>query len=496
MQNTLTLAQMFDFNQVGRARIYDYRYGYSPHAPISALYELIMDASGKLVGRGYLSTSLIPHRVLQISISSNQTSTFLESVGSTELSYVPYEPHLEHTDDFPRIRIELWSHANMAPGAVPDLSLYTESQGEHHAPWGAATGGTSYSAPGAEIGSALLELAPALGQAERQKLLGDSEARLASFRSGTPDKRPPFSEAAARREHCWFSVDRVAGDEATTAWKRLARFRQARWRIAHELPPGHHPYAGGEEAKRVGSRIALEVARSTAANILSADALAAVHARLQSPEKHQMLSEDRLWADLLSSMPLCFNMFGSLVWNQAAAKHMVQQCWPDLPAGHVRVRFEHSPGRCDPEFLGNKTAFDVAFEIETTAGLIAIGVEVKYHEHAARAERPKPAALQRYIQVAERSKLFKPGWQAHVIETDLQQLWLDHLLVLSMCQHPSKRWSGGRFVLAYPSENPSFRAAAARYRDLLHDVSTFDEWTLEDMVRYLPNELLLRGRYL
>ena len=347
--------------------------------------------------------------------------------------------------------------------------------------------------PGSEVGAAWVALASALGADERRSLLADSDRLLEKTRS---EERPSFSEAAARRAHCWFAVDRVPGDEATTAWKRLARFRQAHWRAALELAAGSHPYEGGKAAKRVGSRIQLDLARESAANFLSAGALAAVHARLEAPEKHQMLSENRLWADLLSSMPLCFNMFGSLVWNQAAAQRMVQRCWPDLPAGHVRVRFEHSPGRCDPEFLGNKTAFDVAFEVEAAGGVFVLGVEVKYHEHAAREAPPKAAALQRYIEVAERSNVFEPGWQAQVIGIELQQLWLDHLLVLSMIQHPSGRWSGGKFVLVYPAENASFHSAAARYRQVLRDTTTFDSRTLENMVHNLPNEYALRTRYL
>lgn len=318
--------------------------------------------------------------------------------------------------------------------------------------------------PGSEVGAAWVALASALGADERRSLLADSDRLLEKTRS---EERPSFSEAAARRAHCWFAVDRVPGDEATTAWKRLARFRQAHWRAALELAEGSHPYEGGKAAKRVGSRI-----------------------------QHQMVSENRLWADLLSSMPLCFNMFGSLVWNQAAAQWMVQRCWPDLPAGHVRVRFEHSPGRCDPEFLGNKTAFDVAFEVEAPGGVFVLGVEVKYHEHAAREAPPKPAALRRYIEVAERSNVFEPGWQAQVIGIELQQLWLDHLLVLSMIQHSSGRWSGGKFVLVYPAENPSFHSAAARYRQVLRDTTTFDSRTLENMVHNLPNEYALRTRYL
>ena len=51
-----------------------------------------------------------------------------------------------------------------------------------------------------------------------------------------------------------------------------------------------------------------------------------------------------------------------------------------------------------------------------------------------------------------------------------------------MLQHPSKQWTWGRFVLAYPEGNPSFTRAAARYREVLRDAGTFEARSLEDLV--------------
>ncbi len=310
--------------------------------------------------------------------------------------------------------------------------------------------------------------------------------------------------------HCTFAVDRVSRDPATTAWKQRAREGQARWREARGYEVGFHPYSGvpkadkeggALKATKVGSRLKLEVARSTEANFLTPGVRAAVRARLAAPEKYQMISEDRLWADLLSSMPLCFNLFGDLAGSRAAATRAVRAWWPTAPAGSVAVRFEHSPGRRDPSFLGNQSAFDAAFEIDTGSDTLAIvGVETKYHEHAMAEPAPKAGALARYVEVTERSGVFAEGWRERIVGTDLQQIWLDHLLVLAMLQHPSKRWSWGKFVLAYPEGNPSFAGASARYRGVLRDEGTFEARTLEDLVGtpgVLPDETAsaLRERY-
>lgn len=294
--------------------------------------------------------------------------------------------------------------------------------------------------------------------------------------------RTEYTAAAAQQAHCWFDVDRVARDPATTAWKRRARWSQARWREVRGFPIGAEPYRGGLESTPVGSRLEIVFARESGANFITPGALAAVRRRLASPEPYQTLREDRLWADLLSSMPLCFNLFGDLACDGAAAQRAIRAWWPDAPRGDVQVRFEHSPGRRDPTFLGNQSAFDVAFEIDAPGGARGIvGVETKYHEHAIVETPPKSAALARYEEITERSGVFKEGWRETIVGTDLQQIWLDHLLVLAMRQHPSKRWTWGRFVLVFPSANPSFAAVATRYADVLRDRSTFEARTIENL---------------
>ena len=88
-----------------------------------------------------------------------------------------------------------------------------------------------------------------------------------------------------------------------------------------------------------------------------------------------------------------------------------------------------------------------------------------------------------------------------VVGTDLQQLWLDHLLALSMLQHPEEPWAWARFVLVHPERNTSFEGVANRYRKLLRDESSFQATTLEEMVA-MPHALpstaakAFRSRYL
>ena len=168
------------------------------------------------------------------------------------------------------------------------------------------------------------------------------------------------------------------------------------------------------------------------------------------------------------------------------------------------MRFEYSPGRRDPLFLGNQSAFDAAIELDIGGGLLGlIGIETKYHEHAVVAAVPKAPALARYLEVTERSGAFTDGWRERVVGTALQQIWQDHLLALSMLQHPSGRWAWTRFVLLYPAANASFARAATAYRTLLRDTTTFEARTIDELIAApealpgitkarLPGEIFLR----
>lgn len=289
-----------------------------------------------------------------------------------------------------------------------------------------------------------------------------------------------MDKAEYERAHCWEPIDLVKGDDAMTNFRRRARLQQARWR--GDRPIGTHPIRGGAGARLLGSRLDLDYARRTGENFLSAAVLESVRHRLSYKESHQLLTQDRLWADLLSSMPMCFNLFGELANDAEAANQLVQHLWPRSTARFVELKFEWSPGRCDPLYLGNKSAFDAAFLLtETAGGRSVLGIETKYHERLPKPEDPG-SRLERYIEIAERADIFVPGSIDSLAHGPLQQIWQDHLLVLSMLQHPSASWRKGRFALLYPGGNVAYANAAQSYRHTLRDDSSFVAMTLEDVL--------------
>jgi PD-(D/E)XK nuclease superfamily len=316
-----------------------------------------------------------------------------------------------------------------------------------------------------------------------------------------------MGEALSREEleavHCWEAEDHVPRRPEMTDFRRKLRYHQARWREANGHPIGSQPIVPpeGKSSRLVGSRLPLDYARKTGATFITAGALDAARARTSIVEPHQTLDHQRLWADLLWSPAMAFNLLGDLAADSELADRAVHTWWPDLPGSVSDVRFAHSPGRFDPAYINSLRAFDAAFVLAQRDGTQAIvAVDVKYHERL-KAEIPRPSNLRRYLEVADLSGVFRPGATDQVKgKSDLCTTWLEHLLVLSMLQHPTGAWEWGRYVVVRPAANTDFADACSRYRALLVDQSTFASVTLEELLDAgaLParTATALRDRYL
>jgi len=302
--------------------------------------------------------------------------------------------------------------------------------------------------------------------------------------------------------HCWEADDHVPRQPAMTEFRRGLRYHQARWREANGHPIGSQPIAprAGAPARPVGNRLPLAYAKETGATFLTPAALDAVRARTSMIEPHQSFDHQRLWADLLWTPALTFNLFGDLAADPARADRAVHAWWPDTPGTVCDVLFAHSPGRFDMDYLGNLVAFDVAFVLDLGDGTQGIvGVKAAYHD-VNKPQPPKPKRLPRYREITDTSRAFGADALDAVNGTSLVHLWLAHALVLSMLQHPSNAWRWGRFGVVHAVGNSDFADACARYGELLVDRSTFSSSTIEALLDsdQLPPSTVnaFRNRYL
>ena len=315
------------------------------------------------------------------------------------------------------------------------------------------------------------------------------------------EPRPSREELEAA--HCWEAEDEVPGRPEMTSFRRGLRLHQARWREANGHPIGTQPIVPreGKPFRMMGSRLPLDYARETGANLVTPAAFEAARARAAAKEPHQTFDHQRLWADLLWSPTLAFNLFGDLAADPQLADAAVHAWWPKTPGSVSEVRFEHSPGRLDPSYLNSLRVFDAAFVLDRGDGTKGIlTVDVKYHERR-KAEIPRPENVSRYVQVADRSGVFAPGAiDSLKSRGELAVMWLEHLLMFSMLQQQSGEWTWGGHVVVYPAGNSDIAELCERYRSLIVDGSTFSTITIEELLaaRALPQQTTaaLRDRYI
>jgi hypothetical protein len=312
---------------------------------------------------------------------------------------------------------------------------------------------------------------------------------------------PAKDELDAAR--CWDPRDLLPRRPEMTAFRQRTRLHQARWREAHGHPIGTQPIRPrpGVDAVPVGNHIPLAYGHETGATFVTPAALQAARARTSFIEREQSFDHQRLWADLLSSEALAFNLFGDLAAELQRADRAIHAWLPDAPGRVSAVRFAHSPGRLDPEWLNSLRAFDAAFVLDRGDGSHGIvGVDVKYHEKL-QVEQPRPENLWLTGRVHERSGAFQPGaFDLVKGRSDLWEPWLEHLLMFSMLQHPGGEWTWGRYLMVHPADNPDMVDQIARYRDLLADPTTFASMTIEELLGSgtLPRATVgaVRDRYL
>lgn len=171
---------------------------------------------------------------------------------------------------------------------------------------------------------------------------------------------------------------------------------------------------------------------------------AARHAKeraLEVQEEHGTLEVGRLRHNLLSSMPLCFNLFGALR-AEPAFLELLRACFDPDAASVEEVTCEWAPRPED--HLGDRTAFDAFVAYRRADGSRAfIGVETKYTEPFSRSIHGRKGGKQagevtprgeRYRDVTDECRWFVRGRDAaEALELPAaNQLWRNALLAASL----------------------------------------------------------------
>jgi hypothetical protein len=287
----------------------------------------------------------------------------------------------------------------------------------------------------------------------------------------------PIVPAGALRRH------RV-NEPFDTRFRSAARLLQSLWRNAKGLPVGTYSRADGVTF-RLGSMIT-DKAGDSGANFLLPEIARLARREVAYREPGALIEERRLWCNLLSSMPLTFNLLGLLRLDAKLATKVLRGLHPDLAdATLAAVLFEHSPGRGAASLTGDYTAFDamiIYVRPDGSRGFVAI--EVKYSESLG---EPQRALKPRYAELAPLARLHKEPGADHLTSGPLQQFYRQHLLAQAALMRGD--YSEGRFLVIAPELNTPVQTGIALYGETLAPSSeaqvSFSAITLEAMIGLL-----------
>lgn len=222
-----------------------------------------------------------------------------------------------------------------------------------------------------------------------------------------------------------------------------------------------------------------------------------------------LIGEPRIWNNLLSSQPLCFNLFGELYFDLDLASQYFKTLFPNKIEVVTAIKFEYSPSRKSEKYTGDSSAFDVFVEYTNAGKNGFLGIEVKYAESLKEEGNAKAAEnyekhKKRYTELTAEKDVFVADSISKLKLPPLSQIWRDHLLAISL----QKDYDEGFFVFLYPSQNKECQTGVENYKKCLASDDetqnyfcprylddfidtllklTDKNWVKELKMRYLPN---------
>jgi hypothetical protein len=253
-----------------------------------------------------------------------------------------------------------------------------------------------------------------------------------------------------------------------------ARLLQSKWRVSKGLKMNN------KAKSNYGNFVDSDIAKADKVNFITDNIKLLVTEKIKEIRANGgLVSEPRIWNNLLSSQPLCFNLFGELHYDLDLATKFFQKLFPDKVSKVTKVDFEFSSRRHNPD----NSAFDVYVEYMHNDKKYFFGIEVKYQENLY--EETKETAAKnfskhkdRYIQLTNSSNFFKPNTIEQLQLTPIAQMWRDHLLSFNMTDENIS----GSFIFLYPFDNVECNEGVLSYQKLL--ISDNEEQT-----KFYPRDL-------
>ncbi len=293
-------------------------------------------------------------------------------------------------------------------------------------------------------------------------------------------------------------LGKVPQDPASE-FKHRFRVHQGWWRTAVLLEdPGPHP---NSRALRICNTIDV-TAENRHKNFVVASAFESARSEITARNGRPgtgIMQKTRLWGNLLSSQPLCFNFWGPLKYDHPVANAFLRTIVPDF-AELIDIHFEWAP-QPKAAYTDDNSAFDVMVEYwNRSASRVVWGLECKYTDRL----RSKPYDKKTYRRVFEASRdVFVNDYDFYV-QPSFNQLFRNQLIACAYEQKDRTRSHCGIFCSSDDTKAldiaSSFQMALAD-RDARFSILTYQGF-LETMQRLALDwetrkwTMLLWARYL
>ncbi len=262
-------------------------------------------------------------------------------------------------------------------------------------------------------------------------------------------------------------------------WRSNLRLLQSWWRS--ELlgaPPGPGPSRSG---KASGAWLPLPVsADDEQRNFFDDRVLDTARRRLTVNGWGGLVKQDRLLRSLLSSQPVCFNLFGVLQHHPEVLLAWLRSL--DIDAVAIEptdaedqdlVRLEYAPPK--KAHLDSGSAFDACITYRDSHGRRGVvAVETKYAENLADQKVPAGA---KYEEATRTSGLWKDTAISALDRPSTVQCWQNLLLVQKAVELRTHGWERGTFVMVADGRDRGAARATAALWSQLHDPSPWVRWS-------------------
>ena len=194
-------------------------------------------------------------------------------------------------------------------------------------------------------------------------------------------------------------------------------------------------------------------------------------------QKTGAVDDYRLLHNMLSSMPMCFNLFGPLKNDLGLASKLISALLPDEEVSEVtNIVFEFNPSP-RKDYLNDRSAFDIFVEFLTLEEDLAfIGIEAKLTEPFSLKEHRNP--LYDYWTAMDEAP-WKKEFQGELFMKDVNQLWRNHLLVQALMNVQSEKYSKGFFMTVYHQDDTECKISLDRYFSYLKNPHNASEVSIK-----------------